>query len=75
MHIAIVNLIHAKNRQNNDLSKLPEHKKSDTPAIRLKKYQSQFPARKTQKNPLRSKLKSSAFWMHSPSLPPNLPPN
>lgn len=31
MHIAIVNLIHAKNRQNNDLSKLPEHKKSDTP--------------------------------------------
>ena len=30
MHIAIVNLTHAKNRQNNDLSKLPEHKKSDT---------------------------------------------
>jgi hypothetical protein len=32
MRIATASLIHRGNRQNNDLSKLPEHKKSDTPA-------------------------------------------
>jgi hypothetical protein len=31
MRIATASLIHRGNRQNNDLSKLPEHKKSDTP--------------------------------------------